>query len=116
MTNLEIIDKVTEHLLKQNQQAINSIGLCVYRTNDGLKCAVGCLIPIDKYTPEIENAVPCVPTPDSPFNDFLLYRILHNIGITDEQMPILRKLQIIHDDESPLSWEHDLKDLRREYE
>ncbi len=47
MTKQEIFDKVATHLLTQNEKALNSVGGCVYRTDKGLKCAVGCLIPVE---------------------------------------------------------------------
>lgn len=56
MTNQEIFDTVAVHLLTQNKRATkaNCSTTCQYRTSEGLKCAVGCLIPDEKYTPEME--------------------------------------------------------------
>ena len=45
MNRQEVFDKVAIHLLTQNAKALNSGGLCVYKTPNGLRCAVGCLIP-----------------------------------------------------------------------
>lgn len=51
MKNLEtkqkIFDKVVKHLFKQKECAING-NVCEYKTADGLKCAVGCLIQYNK--------------------------------------------------------------------
>lgn len=44
MTAQEIFEKVAKHLLTQGCRA-EVMGNCKYLTEDGLKCAVGCLIP-----------------------------------------------------------------------
>lgn len=58
MKNLEtkqkIFDKVVKHLFKQGKKAHNG-QVCLYLTDDGLKCAVGCLIPynrLNNFEPE----------------------------------------------------------------
>jgi hypothetical protein len=52
----EIFDTVAKHLLTQGKKAVDKYtGLCTYRAPDGLKCAVGCLIPDDVYKPEMDN-------------------------------------------------------------
>ena len=46
MDTQQIFDQVAEHLLKQNKQAYREdIESCAYLTDEGLRCAVGCLIP-----------------------------------------------------------------------
>jgi hypothetical protein len=47
-------DTVLAHLRRQGRPALNKEG-CRYRTSDGLMCAVGCLIPDARYSPDIEN-------------------------------------------------------------
>lgn len=47
-TAQDVFDTVAEHLLTQKQKALDPDGRCVYRTEKGLKCAAGCLIPDDK--------------------------------------------------------------------
>lgn len=54
MDKQQIFDTVATHLLKQGEAA-TSHGRCRYRTESGLMCAVGCLIPDEKYTPKIEG-------------------------------------------------------------
>lgn len=44
MNKQEIFDKVALHLLTQGRQATDGT-FCQYLTSDGLKCAIGCLIP-----------------------------------------------------------------------
>lgn len=52
-TDQEIFDTVVTFLVKQGKRAVE-LG-CMYRTEDGLKCAVGCLIPDELYKDEMEK-------------------------------------------------------------
>ena len=45
MDRRKIFDTVVAHLKAQGKQAKNITGSCSYLTQDGLKCAIGCLIP-----------------------------------------------------------------------
>lgn len=54
MTNQEIFDKVSEFLIKQGKPCITDNG-CVYRGPDGLKCAVGCVLPDELYQPGMDS-------------------------------------------------------------
>jgi hypothetical protein len=42
-TKQEAFDKVIKHLVKQGMPAV-VVGQCKYQTDDGLKCAAGCLV------------------------------------------------------------------------
>ena len=59
LTDQEIYDRVCVHLFNQGQRAYDSdasiYGTCMYRTKDGLKCAVGCLIEDDEYSKNFEG-------------------------------------------------------------
>lgn len=56
MTEQEVFDTVKKHLLTQNKKAKNGSGaICLYRTPNGLKCAIGCMIPDDKYVSRMED-------------------------------------------------------------
>lgn len=53
----QMFDTVVKHLLAQGERSvaiINYENRCMYRF-EGLKCAVGCLIPDDLYIPEMEG-------------------------------------------------------------
>ncbi len=54
-----VFDKVWNHfIVKQNPRAIAENGICRYRTEKGLMCAVGCLIPDNEYKgEEMEGAI-----------------------------------------------------------
>lgn len=59
MRRQEIFDAVVEHFIQQGAPAVirltNGGVTCCYRTIDGLKCAIGALIPDDLYVPEMEG-------------------------------------------------------------
>ena len=54
MNAQEIFDTVAKHLAKQGHQARNG-ATCSYRTPNGDKCAVGCLIIDEEYSPEMDT-------------------------------------------------------------
>jgi hypothetical protein len=53
-TAQEIFDTVVTHLRKQGCKSEDENG-CLYRTPDGLSCAVGALIPSQAYSPAMED-------------------------------------------------------------
>lgn len=51
-----ILDKVVTHLVTQRARAMTPQDEgCAYRGENGTMCAVGCLIPDDIYSPDIES-------------------------------------------------------------
>jgi hypothetical protein len=120
MTNQEMYDRVARHLLTQQARAVvpvtpgrlgidgnvlSSVESCRYRTPSGLKCAIGCLIPDDKYQESMEGAgIGSRPA------------IAAAIGIRGaEQLMLAAKLQVIHDSWLVESWAARLKMLAEEY-
>lgn len=85
-TAQEVFDEVIEHLFKQGKQAIDALGTCQYRAPDGSKCAVGALIPDDKYTASLEGALA---------DDVKIIEILPEEY--REHRALLRALQCFHD-------------------
>lgn len=55
MTLQEIFDQVATHLLDQGVASVDSVKGCLYRGPEGTKCALGCLIPDNYYTKEMEG-------------------------------------------------------------
>ena len=97
----QIFDKTASHLLKQGTQSVlEDSETCAYRGQDGLMCAVGCLINEDAYNWSIEGTA----IDDSPN----VQRALRNSGIefdTDGQvMRLLTRLQTIHDTKEEGDW------------
>lgn len=96
LTNQEIFNKVAEHLITQNNKSINDDGYCKYHSNDGLKCAVGCLITSENYNPDIEGE-----------SVISLKDILKNIDFKNSST-LLVELQKTHDNYSVSRWKERL--------
>ena len=92
MKNQTIFNKVLEHIRSMKHQSLNASGNCVYRTPDGNKCAVGCLIPNKDYSPKMDNI-------DSTEISSVWHRFkaLKRL-FKDDQLELLRDLQKVHDD------------------
>ena len=91
-----VFDFVVNHLLKQNAQAMID-NRCLYRTSDGLKCAVGCLIKDNEYNLNMERRpIPRLPDLNNHFT-------------------LLRDLQIMHDCQMPSKWPAYLQNLASEH-
>ncbi len=56
MDRQSVFNQMIEHLVEQGEPAIDSEYKCVYRTSSGKMCAIGCLIPDDKYDPDFEGS------------------------------------------------------------
>lgn len=101
MTEQEIYDTVKKHLLTQNAKSVFDPARieegtpCMYRGENGLQCAVGCLIPDDLYHRSMEGAsVTLLVTKYSKLRE-LFGR--ENTGLVQE-------LQNIHDEAPVNSW------------
>ena len=95
---VDIFGEVKAHLLSQNKRAIEGEGkdrVCKYRTESGLKCAVGCLVPDSLYTPDMELASVAAAVKYRP---------------VDSKFELMAQLQDIHDENSPPYWK-DLLDV-----
>jgi hypothetical protein len=119
MTNQEIFDKVARHLLTQGARSMGPNGTvqCLYRGSDGLKCAVGCLIPDELYWAGLEQHPPCsdsilevlqeagVLPPTGPHGKTAWFRdVTDTLGLLDD-------LQELHDQNDPEGWAKCLHEL-----
>lgn len=109
LTNQEVFDKVVKHLLTQKARAV--VGdpdnqSCRYRTAEGLKCAVGCLIPDDMYSIGMENNSIGSLLSAFPRVDQLLEGVDYNL---------LADLQCIHDGDEPEKWHRLLRGVGERY-
>ena len=118
MTDLELIDKVTSHLLKQKAKSLRERTsqysededkepkyFCAYRSNEGLTCSIGCLIADEDYDEKIEGT-----NLEGLFEKFP--HVLKNVSDSEG---LLGRLQFIHDAFEVSEWPKILADLRREY-
>lgn len=101
MNAQEIFDKVATHLIQQGEPAMDSNGDCVYRNDQGLKCAVGCLIPDDKYEGRFEQlgiGANLSANKERQSDIEGLWSVLEGEGILrDEHLQLLEDLQEAHD-------------------
>lgn len=111
MNNQEIFDTVAHHLLTQGEQSLGgTVDGCAYRGDDGRKCAVGCLIPDELYSPHMEGKT---------IMGEEVYTVLQELGLMDgNKGKLLGDLQFLHDhdEQVPYSWEEDLLSIARGYQ
>ena len=103
MTDQELFDRVAAHLLKQKERSVANGGTCLYR-NGGLSCAIGALIPEDRYREEMEGqgvTLLLMGYPDLPFAGC--------------DISLMRSLQNMHDCWTPPSWPERLEAIAAEY-
>lgn len=97
----EIFDRVVTHQRAQGRRAVEN-GACVLRTKDGLCCAVGCLIPEDRW-------------PTGPVLLGLL-DALSTIEIDDRPArDVLHHLRWIHDNRVVEQWEDEWTKLAHKF-
>lgn len=95
MSAQQIFDTAARHLLTQNAMAFNEAdGVCAYRCADGKMCAVGVLIPDDRYDPAFEG------------ND--AYYVAAELGWV-EHGDLLMDLQGVHDGGITHLWRDQLR-------
>jgi hypothetical protein len=99
----ETFDLVAQHMLTQVVPAVRCNGRRSYRTPDGLKCAVGVLIPDGAYGGDMEG----LSTLD-PFVAAALRRRGHSPGLCSA-------LQDMHDTVPPARWPHQLRQIAAWY-
>lgn len=107
MTNQEVFDKVAAHLLNQGGRSrADDDSMCAYRNSKGQRCAIGCLIPDDVYSPKMEGQ-----RIGSLMYDYPRLRDL--FAGTDGNL--LYTLQVLHDRYEPETWKHELRERAKLY-
>ena len=116
MMNQEAFDKVATHLLTQNKRSVSlDEQTCLYRSPDGLKCAIGCLISDEDYLPEMDDE-------DSPLsvNGLIstLYKFhsipsIQKLNTLDNEF--LNELQTMHDFTPTTDWKNELLKISKSY-
>ena len=114
----KIFNRIVKHLLTQNEQAKSKAnyateGSCKYHTKDGLRCAVGCLIPWKVNTEDIEGT-----SVDSFVMGFLEDHIGYGLSVDpddDVLQEMLQDCQNVHDCNGPEYWRRDLENVAHDY-
>lgn len=102
MSDQAIFNHVIRFLRKQGVPALSDDSIkCCYRTKDGLKCAIGCLIADEFYDEELEGANLHSAHPRSQ----AVVTAVRNSGWEDFSLNLLCELQHIHDNSDPKEWE-----------
>jgi hypothetical protein len=112
MSTKEIFYKVKNHLLEQGEKSETSPGGdCVLRTKEGLSCAIGCLIPENKYFPELEDC--------TLEGTELSEALNHVVGVAPKKV-VLKQLLLgvlmrVHDEYDVDEWEYRLERVKEEF-
>ena len=112
MSVREIFYKVEKHLLKQNKKSVDFGSGCMYRSNGGLSCAVGCLMTDDIYDSSFEGNN----LRDSKVLEALTPVVGSNKDKRNRKLYLLRELQRVHDDSPVEDWERNLAQLKLEFD
>jgi hypothetical protein len=102
-TEQQVFDQVAKHMLAQgvrSKKADSEHNVCLYRGPAGLKCAAGCLIADDEYTPEMDN------NHKGTSWDGLVSRG----EVPRAHRDLIQDMQSIHDRQEPEDWKAVLKD------
>lgn len=97
-TKQETFDAVARHLLTQGRKSMRAResegkrDVCAYRGSDGVKCAVGCLIPDGFYRPSFEGW---------NVDDDDIMKMLRKLG---HHSGLCRSLQTVHDARNVGEW------------
>lgn len=102
---MDLLTRVAEYLLAQGRRSTDGRGACQYRGRDGTKCAVGCLIADEHYSPEFENRT----IGDSSVR--LALRASIGRALSAKEWRLLHKLQCMHDIYPPHDWPECLAEL-----
>lgn len=109
----DVFNTIQAHLLKQNARSMGEYDSaeftgednpCMYRNEDGLSCAVGCLITDDNYDKTIEGM---------GMTPSVLTAIESSLDIEVDQplRTMLTELQHLHDSVDVGLWKNELIDL-----
>jgi hypothetical protein len=118
MTNQEVYDRIKTHLLTQNKKAqieiTNDEGfivtVCRYRTPEGLKCAVGCLI--EDYDEEFEGKPVILHFGGQPTR---VGEYLIELGYDYTQLKLMSDLQSAHDSYEVNFWPFELEQVAKKW-
>lgn len=96
-TAQEVFDQVARHLLTQNARSVMEgawRSKCAYRSDDGLKCAAGCLIDDAEYKPVMDG-----------LSEGSAWENMVSEGLApDVHVDLISDLQDIHDGYEPGAW------------
>jgi hypothetical protein len=112
-STIELFDKIKSHLLTQKIKSVDSAGICKYRDDFGNKCALGCLLTDDMYSPNLEG----ISLAHSPELRSILEPLIGVEGSEEfnNNLKMLTSLQIIHDEVGIDHWIEHINEVKRLY-
>lgn len=117
-THQEIFTASATHLLKQMERSSIFGFTCAYRNGVGLSCAVGCLIPDETYTADLEGnhclepgIVNVLAGLGLCYVGDLLTSGMANEPVEGSRLHLMRRLQMVHDSVKPEDWRGHLEGL-----
>lgn len=107
--NQEIFDLACKGMLRQGRKSLNESNFCAYRGRDGLKCAVGHIIPDNLYMEEFDER-------DGEHYTSVMRKLRDHIMVEDDRgLTLLGRLQLVHDHRSPGCWPGELAEIASEF-
>lgn len=90
LTKQEIFNIVWKHFITdESPRSVSENGMCMYRSKDGNRCAIGLLIPDESYMPKMESLTP---------GGAIVWAVLKPLVADDANMlKFLDDLQRVHD-------------------
>jgi hypothetical protein len=110
MTPQEVFDKIVSHLRSQGKPSIGKHGGCKYRNEQNCKCAVGCLIEDDEYSPKMEGLV--IFDLIKMEHDFIPETLKKRL---EPHATLLNNLMQVHDFRSVELWEPSFQGIAKEF-
>lgn len=102
-SEMEVFEYVSNHLLSQREKSLMpEKDLCAYKSPEGLKCAIGCLMTSREYKKSFENQ----------YWENLVAAEL----VPSAHCRLLSDLQKCHDDEDVKYWESTLDRIKNKIE
>ena len=90
-TGQDVFDTISIHLLTQKKRSMRySKNTCAYRSEEGLLCAAGCLIPLEDYSEKYECRA---------WEELVEYGFLPG-----NHQDLIAIFQMIHDSSHPRGW------------
>lgn len=117
MNKQEIYNIVAAHLLKQGRKAqrqrtCDESMMCVYRADNGDRCAFGILLPDNLYTPKMEGVSAASLCEEYPAIRQHLFGIEYTPG---QDGNFVNALQHVHDGFHVKDWPEQLEHLARQW-
>lgn len=110
MNTQQAFDIMVAHLRQQGRPSRYDAAGCAYRGPDGLKCAVGALIPDELYRDNMEGRTIRTLLISDRDAYHKLSRLLDRVDVQ-----LLEEMQTIHDHNEPKQWEKAFKYVAEEF-